>query len=345
MNTAVRAAVRLGLDKGHIMLGVYQGFRGLIEGAIQEFNWMSVTGWATRGGSELGISRRVPGGRDLYAIARNIEKHEIHGLLMIGGWAGYESAMRLYQERGNFPAFNIPIICLPASINNNLPGAELSVGADTALNNIVEAVDKIKQSAVAARRCFVVEVMGRYCGYLALMSALATGAERVYLNEEGITLRDLQDDLELLKSGFKQGKRLGLVIRNEQANPIYTTPFICALFEEEGGDLFEVRQSILGHLQQGGNPSPFDRILATRLAVMCVDFLEQQADLPEPLAACIGLVGGQIQFTSLEDVPRLMDIEHRRPKQQWWMDLRPIARMLAQPGPGHRQEAGQASSV
>ena len=114
-------------------------------------------------------------------------------MLIIGGWAGYEAAYQLFKERENYPAFNIPIVCLPASINNNLPGSELSIGADTALNNIVEAVDKIKQSAVAPRRCFVVEVMGRYCGYLALMSGLATGAERVYLHEEGVTLHDLQN--------------------------------------------------------------------------------------------------------------------------------------------------------
>ncbi|MCS7222437.1 MAG: 6-phosphofructokinase [Anaerolineae bacterium] len=333
MNTAVRAAVRLGLDKGHIMLGVYQGFLGLIEGKIEEMSWMSVSGWATMGGAELGTSREVPDGSDLYAIARHIEQFEIQGLLVIGGWNGYQAALRLLQERKNFPSFRIPIVCLPATINNDLPGTELSVGADTALNSIVEVVDKIKQSAVATRRCFVVEVMGRYCGYLALMSALATGAERVYLHEEGISLRDLLDDLELLKSGFRQGKRLGLVIRNEMANPVYTTSFIASLFEEEGGDLFEVRQSILGHLQQGGNPSPFDRILATRLAVKCVDFLEEQAGLSEPGAACIGLVGGEIRFTDLEEIPRLMDWEHRRPKRQWWMDLRPIARMLAQPGP------------
>jgi 6-phosphofructokinase 1 len=333
MNTAVRAAVRLGLDRGHVMLGVYQGFQGLIDGKIEEMNWMSVSGWATMGGAELGTSREVPDGSDLYAIARNIEKFEIQGLLVIGGWNGYEAALRLLQERKTFPAFQIPIVCLPATINNDLPGTELSVGADTALNSIVEVVDKIKQSAVATRRCFVVEVMGRYCGYLALMSALATGAERVYLHEEGITLRDLLDDLELLKSGFQQGKRLGLVIRNEMANPVYTTSFIASLFEEEGGSLFEVRQSILGHLQQGGNPSPFDRILATRLAAKCVDYLEEQANLSNPGAACIGLIGGEVRFTDLEEVPRLMDWEHRRPKRQWWMDLRPIARMLAQPSP------------
>src|SRR5690606_18164485 len=114
----------------------------------------------------------------------------------------------------NYPAYNIPIVCMPATINNNLPGSDLSIGADTALNSIVEVVDKIKDSAVALRRCFVVEVMGRNCGYLALMSGLATGAERVYINEEGITLKDLLQDVENLNYGFSHGKRLGLMIRN-----------------------------------------------------------------------------------------------------------------------------------
>src|SRR5690606_28803803 len=140
---------------------------------------------------ELGTNRKIPAGAELYQIARNIERHNINALLMIGGLAGYQAAHRLYTERHIFPALDIPIICLPASIDNNLPGSELSIGADTALNSIVEAVDRIKQSAVASRRCFVVEVMGRECGYLALMSGLATGAERVYLPEEGITLKDL----------------------------------------------------------------------------------------------------------------------------------------------------------
>jgi 6-phosphofructokinase 1 len=336
MNTAVRVAVRLGLDKGHTMLAVRHGFQGLIDDDIQECAWMTVSGWATMGGSELGVSREVPSGADLYAIARTIERRQIEGLLVIGGWSGYQAAMILQREHANFPAFNIPILCLPATIDNNLPGSELSVGADTALNNIVEAVDKIKQSAVATRRCFVVEVMGRQCGYLALMSALATGAERAYLAEEGITLADLQADLAMLTEGFRQGKRLGLIIRNEGANPIYTTSFITSLFEEEGGNLFQVRQAILGHLQQGGDPSPFDRILATRLAALAIARLQELVESPNgdgAAAECIGLTGGRIQFTNLEDVPRLMDMERMRPKQQWWMELRSIARMLAQPGP------------
>ena len=333
MNTAVRTAVRLGTDKGHIMLGVQNGFQGLIKGDIREMDWMSVSGWASQGGAELGTNRYIPDGSDFYAIARSLEEHKVDGLLMIGGWDGYDGVLKLMAQRKTFPANNLPIVCVPASINNNLPGAELSIGADTALNNIVQAVDKIKQSAVASRRVFVVEVMGHNCGYLALMSALATGAERVYTNEEGITTRNLLDDVAELSEGFSKGKRLGLVIRSENANEIYTTSFISALYEEEGGDLFDVREAILGHLQQGGNPSPFDRILATRLASHAINHLESLIEGQESTCACLGQVGGSLVFTDMEDVPRMFDMDKKRPKKQWWMDLRPIARTLAKPAP------------
>ncbi len=328
MNTAVRVAVRLCLDYGHVMLGVKNGFQGLIDGDIQEMSWMSVSGWATMGGAELGTTRKIPQGADLYQIARNIERHNIDGILMIGGWSGYQVSHKLYSERHTFPAFNIPTICLPSSIDNNLPGSELSIGADTALNNIVQAIDRIKQSAVAARRCFVVEVMGRECGYLALMSGLSSGAERVYLPEEGITLHDLERDVNEMNNWFKQGRRVSLMIRNEKANPIYSTGFICALFEEEGGDLFEVRQAILGHLQQGGDPSPFDRIQATRLAVRCVEFLIEHGGKGEANGAFIGYKNGKVQLLNIEDMPRMMDIEHSRPREQWWMSLRDVVQTL-----------------
>ena len=266
----------------------------------------------------------------MYAIARNLEEHQIDGILMIGGWSGYESILELHNQRKNYPAFDIPMLCLPATINNNLPGTELSVGADTALNSIISAVDKIKQSAVASQRAFIVEVMGYYCGYLALMSALATGAERVYLHEEGVTMHDLVTDVEEFREAFRRGKRLGLVIRNEMANEVYTTNFMRLLFEEEGGELFDVRQAILGHMQQGGTPSPFDRIFATRLGVTCIDSLVERITNQEKTGACIGQVRGEVKFTDLDDVPRLMDYVHSRPLKQWWMDLRPIARLLAQ---------------
>jgi 6-phosphofructokinase 1 len=329
MNTAVRAAVRLGLDAGHIMLGIFNGFQGFASGQIKLMDWMSVKGWAHRGGSELGTNRKVPSGSDLYAIARNIEEHQIQGLLVIGGLTGYQAAYKLFSERKNFPSFNIPIVCMPASINNNLPGSELSLGADTALNNIINAVDKIKQSAIAERRCFIVEVMGRYCGYLALMTGLATGAERVYLNEEGVSLKDLQRDLEILKRDFSSGKRLGLLIRNENANPIYTTSFMRALFEEEGGELFDARQVILGHLQRGGDPSPFDRIQATRLAAKSISHLIDLASHGSSDCAFIGFQGKEIVFHNLEDFPRMVDEVYQRPKVQWWLEFRELVENLS----------------
>jgi 6-phosphofructokinase 1 len=328
MNTATRSAVRLGIDRGHILLGIHNGFEGLADGEIEEMNWMSVNGWASMGGSELGTSRKVPEGSDLYAVARNLEKYEIEGLMLVGGWAAYETVHKLMEERKNFPAFNIPMVCLPATINNNLPMSELSVGADTALNSIVEAVDKIKQSAMASRRCFVVEVMGHYCGYLALLGAMATGAERVYIHEEGVTLKNLADDVEMLKNGFLSGKRLGLIIRNEYSNPIYTTPFTSAVYEEEGQDIFDVRQAILGHQQQGGNPSPFDRIMAIRLADRCINYLIEKAMIKDQQCASIGLWEGNIGFMNMEDFTRNIDLQFQRPKNQWWISLIPIAKSL-----------------
>jgi 6-phosphofructokinase 1 len=334
MNTIARAFTRLGLDKGHIMLGIHNGFEGFAAGEVEELNWMSMSGWASRGGSDLGTSRLVPQGSDLYNIARTIEVNKIDALLIAGGWNGYQAAYKLYNERVNFPAYNIPMVCLPASINNSLPGSEFSIGADTALNSIVDAVDKIKQSAVATRRCFVVEVMGHWCGYLALMSGLATGAERVYLNEEGVTLKDMQQDVAILSRGFESGKRLGLMIRNEYANDVYTTAFMCSLFEEEGRDIFDVRPAILGHLQQGGDPSPFDRIQATRLARLSLEYLIEECEKGSERSSFIGLQSGEYRFHEMRDFERMVDLKQQRPKNQWWMGLRDIAKLLAKLGPG-----------
>jgi 6-phosphofructokinase 1 len=333
MNTAARVAIRLGLDQGQIMLGIGNGFNGLARDEVREMSWMSVSGWASLGGSQLGTSRVIPEGSDLYAIARTIEVNHIDALLVIGGWNGYEAVHTMLNSRPNFPAFNIPIICLPASINNNLPGTEISIGADTALNSIVEAVDKIKQSAVATRRLFVVEVMGHSCGYLGLMSGLATGAERVYIPEEGVTLKDMQKDIATLNFGFDAGKRLGLIIRSEYANPIYTTAFMCALFEEEGRDVFDVRPAVLGHLQQGGDPSPFDRIQATRLSRLCLEYLIKECNEGGHNAAFIGLQKGEINFHDMRDFERMVDMDHERPREQWWLELKDIASLMARLGP------------
>ncbi len=334
MNTIVRAAVRWGSDQGHTMLAVYNGFPGLVKGDIKELTWMDVRGLVGQGGAELGTNRTVPVDGDYYAIARTIEEQRIDALLLIGGEAAYDTVYDMSIHQKEFPNFRIPMVCLPATIDNDRPGSELSIGADTALNSIVNSVDMIKQSAVASRRCFVVETMGNYCGYLALMGGLATGAERVYTNEEGLTLKILQDDVDHLITGFRQGKRLGLVIRNESTHPVYTTDFMVRLFEVEGKELFDVRQAILGHQQQGGNPTPFDRIQGTRLAVQSIDFIIAEIGKKDPCQVFIGLEAGKIQFTGMEDYPRLEDWEYGRPKTQWWLDLRPIAHVLAQPGPG-----------
>jgi 6-phosphofructokinase 1 len=331
MNSATQAAVRMGTSMGYNMLGVKNGFNGLINGLIEELSWGSVDGWGRLGGAELGTSHVIPHKQDFYSIARTLEINKVSGLLVIGGWDAYEAAYSLQNEKANFPAFNIPIICLPASIDNNLPGSELSIGTDTALNNIVQIVDKIKQSAVAALRCFVVEVMGGNCGYLALMSGLAAGAERVYLPEHHIELRHLQVDLAEMMQSFKNGKRLSLMIRNEHASRLYNTDFLCALFEEENQGLFEVRQVILGHLQEGGNPTPFDRIQATRLASHCVKYLDNEIKNKTASGAFIGYKSGKIELTDLDELLRLGDPQAKRPRNQWWLELEPISQTLSNP--------------
>ncbi|GAB3710441.1 6-phosphofructokinase [Mariniluteicoccus flavus] len=329
MNAAAFAAVRLGIERGHRMLGVRGGFPGLRDGDLTELTWGDVEGWAPLGGAELGTRRAVPAVEELYAIGRTLEDQRIDALLVVGGWNAYLAAKLLHDERSRYPGFAIPIACVPASIDNNLPGSESSIGADTALNEIVEAIDRIKQSASASKRCFVVETMGRHCGYLALMGGLAGGAERVYLHEEGVTLDDLVEDCRRLNDGFRAGRRLHLAVRNEEANPLYTTDFMARLFEEEGGDLFDVRQAVLGHLQQGGNPTPADRILATRLVAHALDRLTVELDRPGPQSFRVGLVEGRVATETLERLFDDADTEFRRPRDQWWLGLREVQRAMS----------------
>jgi 6-phosphofructokinase 1 len=328
MNVATRTAVRLGIDAGHKMLAVKNGFDGLVKDQIMEMNWNSVTGWTSLGGTVLGTNRKRPTERDYYPIASRLEKHQIDGILIIGGLSGYRAAYDLMNNRDNYKAFDIPIVLVPSSINNNLPGSDFSIGADTAINNIVDAIDKIKESAVSSNRAFVVEVMGRYCGYLALMSGLATGAEKVYMHESGVTLADMIKDVNTMKEGFQSGQRLALVIRNEYANPIYTTEFISALFEEEGGTIFDVRKSILGHIQQGGNPSPYDRNIAIRFTTKAINKLIDLAEDNRNDCAFIGYDNGEMKFTDLFEFPRMVDMEYSRPKKEWWLNIREIAEVF-----------------
>ena len=329
MNTAVRAAVRVGLDQGHVMLAVPNGLNGLVAGHVDEMGWMSVHGYVGRGGAELGTSRRLPKEAEYALIAATLEQQRIDGILLIGGWVGYEFAYELSRRRSQHPALAIPIVCLPATINNDLPGTEMTIGADTALNTIITNVDKVKESAVASHRVYVVEVMGRDSGYLAMMSGLATGAERVYLPENGITLTELERDVADLRAGFESGKRLGLMIRSEKADPYYTTSFLTTLFEKEGGDLFDVRQTILGHTQQGGSPTPYDRIQANRLAARALLRLIELAGSGSAEAMCIGRVEGKIAFTSLANMPDLVEAGVHRPAVEAWLANRDVARLMS----------------
>jgi 6-phosphofructokinase 1 len=329
MNAAVRAAVRLALDRGYIPLAIRDGFEGLLAGRVSAFDWGSVDGWGTLGGANLGVSRKPVVDRDLARLAEAFQRHQIHGVLMIGGWAGYLAVHQLYEARKRYPALAVPMICLPASINNNLPGSEFSLGADTALNSIVDAVDKIKASAVAVQRCFVVEVMGHDCGYLALMAGIAAGAEHVYVPEHGVKLTDLESGIASMRAQFAQGQRVSLVFRSERANPLYTTAFMCALFEQESGGAFDVRSAVLGHVQQGGDPSPYDRIQAVRLAARCVDHLYQELTAGIVNASMIGIARGRVELRPMADLPALIEPALQRPREQWWLALEPIAQAMA----------------
>jgi 6-phosphofructokinase 1 len=329
MNAVAGAAVRLGLDRGHTMLGIEGSFRGLVDGDVRELRWGDVEGWSSLGGAELGISRHVPTVKDLYAIGRGLEDQRVDGLLIVGGWDAFSAAHTMQRERERYPAFDIPTICLPATVDNNIPGSELSVGADSALNLIVDAIDRLRQAGSASRRCFVVQTMGGFCGYLALLGGLSGGAVRVYLHEEGITLKDLAADVERMVDSFRVGQRLFITVLNEKASPMYGSEFLCRLFEQESQGLFDAREVVLGQTQQGGAPSPFDRILGTRLAAHSIDWLSYQIDSASTGGAVIGLHEGKVRVLPLRDTEGLADWEHRRPLRQWWMQLRPIIDVLA----------------
>jgi 6-phosphofructokinase 1 len=198
----------------------------------------------------------------------------LKGLLIIGGFEAFTSVLQLSQQRAHFKEFNIPLVCVPATISNNVPGTDLSIGCDTALNEIVTICDKIKQSAIGSkRRVFIVETMGGYCGYLATMAGFASGADQSYIFEEPFTIGDIIDDIHHLRKKMEGDLKRGILLRNEKANKNYTTDFITNLLTEEGKGVFSARSNILGHMQQGGVPTPFDRNLALKLAAKSIKYM------------------------------------------------------------------------
>lgn len=329
MNTAARAAVRLGIARGWTMLGVRGSWKGLADNEVDELTWADVEGWAFKGGAELGTRREVPGVEQYYALGRAVERNELDALIVIGGLNAYLAVHEMMKERDRYPAFRIPIVLIPASIDNNLPGSELSIGADTAINNATWALDRIKESAAATKRCFVAEIMGRRCGYLTLMSSLASGAEYIYLNEDEVDLQTISEDSKKMVASFKEGRRLFLVLVNEAVSKFYDREFLASVYEAESEGLYDVRNSALGHLQQGGSPSPFDRLLATRLANRALEHIQNQFTRGESEGVYIGQVGNRIEARLVKNMFDDLDISNRRPFHQWWRELTHIQRIVS----------------
>jgi len=270
---------------------------------------------------------------DFEKIANNITQKKIKGIIAIGGLGLYLKMAQIVERRKRFDAFNVPMVLVPATIDNNLPYTEFSIGSDTALNNIVEAVDKIRHTAGANRRAFVVEVMGRQSGFLALLSALASGAEKAYLPETGISLAELNRDVETIKSSFQCGKRMVIYLRNEHSSNHYTTEFLRNLLEEESKDEFQVRTAILGHVQRGGIPTAFDRILASRMGALAASTLFNSMQGGKSDVLVIGLSGRGTNVYPLSEGMQQLDVKLGRPRNQWFMDLVPIADSLAKHAP------------
>ncbi|XBW36913.1 hypothetical protein QEN19_002492 [Hanseniaspora menglaensis] len=279
LNSATRAAALYCQSRGHKAYGVLNGFKGLIrDGAVTELNWIDVENWHNLGGSEIGTNRTTPD-EDLGSIAYQFQKHKFDGALIIGGFEGLTSVKQLKDARTAYPVFNIPIILIPSTISNNVPGTEYSLGADTCLNTLVTYTDSIKQSASASRRrVFVVEVQGGNCGYVASYTSLVSGAVSAYTPEKKLKLTDIQEDILLLRENFKndqgQTKSGKILIRNELCSDVYTTDLIANIIEDASGKKFGVRTAVPGHVQQGGTPSTKDRVVASRFAVKCIKFIE-----------------------------------------------------------------------
>ncbi|XP_071954893.1 ATP-dependent 6-phosphofructokinase, platelet type-like [Antedon mediterranea] len=340
MNPAGRGFVRSCMLKGYRVLGVADGFSGLLNDDVKPLGWMEVASWVSEGGSNLGTNRNIPD-KNCKEIADKFRQHKIHALMIFGGFEGYQSILKLSDERSEFAEFCIPMALVASTISNNVPGTDFSLGCDTALNVITETLDRLKQSATGSRRrVFVVETMGGFCGYLATMSGLAAGADAAYIFEEPFTIKDLEGDVQHMKAKIKDNILRGIVLRNEKANNNFTTTFIEHLFQEEGKDVYVCRQNVLGHVQQGGAPSPFDRNLGTKLAVKAANFLIEQIEenkkdnntvytKSEKSAVIVGICKRETKFTPVNYLQKATDFKHRIPEKQWWMKLRPLLRILA----------------
>nr|XP_009671356.1 PREDICTED: ATP-dependent 6-phosphofructokinase, muscle type [Struthio camelus australis] len=339
MNAAVRSTVRIGLIHGHRMLAVHDGFEGLAFGMVEEISWERVGGWTALGGSKLGTKRTLPK-KYFEEISANISSFGIHGLIIIGGFEAFIGSLELMEGRTKYEELCIPLCIIPATVSNNVPGSDFSIGADTALNTITTTCDRIKQSAAGTkRRVFIIETMGGYCGYLATLAGLAGGADAAYIFEERFSIRDLQINVEHLTEKMKTTVKRGLVLRNERCSENYTTDFIYNLYSEEGKGIFDCRKNVLGHMQQGGTPTPFDRNFGTKMGAKAVAWITGKikecsrhgrifANTADS-ACLLGMRKRSLVFQPINELKEQTDFEHRIPKEQWWLKLRPILKILA----------------
>uniref|UniRef100_A0A4W5LV53 ATP-dependent 6-phosphofructokinase n=1 Tax=Hucho hucho TaxID=62062 RepID=A0A4W5LV53_9TELE len=339
MNAAVRSAVRVGITEGHKMFAVNDGFEGFYKGQIKEIKWGDVAGWTGQGGSILGTKRTLPA-KHLDKIAEQIRIHNINALLVIGGFEAILGVIELSATREKYNEFCVPMVMVPATVSNNILGSDFSIGTDTALNYITDTCDRIKQSASGTkRRVFIIETMGGYCGYLASVGGLAAGADTVYIYEEPFNIRDLQSNVEHLTEKMKTGIQRGLVLRNENSNENFTTDFICQLYSEEGKGVFDCRKNVLGHMQQGGAPSPFDRNFGTKIAAKAIQWISRKLKESykdgkvfantEDTACLLGMRRRTMAFQPVVQLKDETDFAHRIPKEQWWLKLHPLMKILA----------------
>ncbi|XP_031368589.1 ATP-dependent 6-phosphofructokinase isoform X2 [Apis dorsata] len=341
MNAAVRSFVRNCIYRGDKVYGICDGILGLITGKFKLLDWPFVTGWVSQGGALLGTKRAPPKEEQLTQIAQRLKEYEIQALLIVGGFEGYQTGLTFINARDKFEEFRIPIAMIPATISNNVPGTEFSLGCDTALNEITEICDRIRQSAQGTkRRVFIIETMGGYCGYLATLAGLAGGADAAYIFEEKFNIKDLNHDVIAMAAKMSEGVQRGLILRNENANLNYSTDFMQRLFSEEGKGLFSCRMNIIGHMQQGGSPTPFDRNLGTKMGSKAVEWFSEQLKkntdangkvtaMDADSAVMIGIVRQHYKFTPFAELLEMTDFEHRIPTYQWWMKLRPLLKVLA----------------
>lgn len=282
MNAAIRAVVRSALTHGDQIYGIYDGYKGLVEGKIEEFTRKHVSEILNRGGTILGTAR-LP--EFEYEQVRKLavgqlKKNDIDALICIGGDGTYLGALRL-SEMG------IKTIVLPGTIDNDIASTDFTIGFSTALNTACEAIDKLRDTSSSHQRCSVIEVMGRYCGDLALFSGICCGAEYIITGHTGLDKEKLLSDL---KTNRLQGRRHAIVVISEHVTNVYE------LAEEiENYSGYECRATVLGYIQRGGTPSPEDRLLASRLGGYAVDLLHEDIH-----GVACGIVNNALMYTPLD---------------------------------------------